>query len=55
MTAEVEKCPRWHPNIGSIYELEEAEGSKALVPELVEGPTLADRVRRGPIPIDEGE
>jgi len=30
-----------HPNIGSIYGLEEAEGVKALVLELVEGPTLA--------------
>ena len=44
-----------HPNIGSIYGLEEAEGGKfrALVLELVEGPTLADRIKRGPIPIDE--
>ena len=42
-----------HPNIGSIYGLEEAEGIKALVLELVEGPTLANRIKRGPIPIDE--
>ena len=44
-----------HPNIGSIDGLEEAEGGKfrALVLELVEGPTLADRIRQGPIPIDE--
>ena len=42
-----------HPNIGSIYGLEEAEGTKALVLELVEGPTLADRIAKGPIPIDE--
>ena len=42
-----------HPNIGSIYGLEEAEGIKALVLELVEGPTLADRIKQGPIPIDE--
>ena len=42
-----------HPNIGSIYGLEEAEGVRALVLELVEGPTLADRIRQGPIPIDE--
>ena len=42
-----------HPNIGSIYGLEEAEGVKALVLELVEGPTLADRIAQGPIPIDE--
>ena len=39
-----------HPNIGSIYGLEEAEGVKALVLELVEGPTLADRIKQGPIP-----
>ncbi len=42
-----------HPNIGSIYGLEEAEGVRALVLELVEGPTLADRIKRGPIPLDE--
>ena len=42
-----------HPNIGSIYGLEEAAGVKALVLELVEGPTLADRIKQGPIPIDE--
>ena len=42
-----------HPNIGHIYGLEEAEGTKALVLELVEGPTLADRIAKGPIPLDE--
>ena len=42
-----------HPNIGSIYGLEEADGVRALVLELVEGPTLADRIKQGPIPIDE--
>ena len=42
-----------HPNIGSISGLEEAEGVKALVLELVEGPTLADRIAQGPIPLDE--
>ena len=42
-----------HPSIGSIYGLEDAEGTKALVLELVEGPTLADRIKEGPIPIDE--
>ena len=42
-----------HPNIGHIYGLEEAEGQKALVLELVEGPTLADRISHGPIPVDE--
>ena len=42
-----------HPNIGHIYGLEEAEGIRALVLELVEGPTLADRIKQGPIPLDE--
>ena len=42
-----------HPNIGHIYGLEEADGQKALVLELVEGPTLADRIKQGPIPVDE--
>jgi serine/threonine protein kinase/Tol biopolymer transport system component len=50
-----------HPNIAAIYGLEESNpppGSgqavvQALVLELVEGPTLADRIARGPIPIDE--
>ena len=42
-----------HPNIGSIYGLEEADGVKALVLELIEGPTLADRIAQGPIPLDE--
>ena len=42
-----------HPNIGHIYGLEEAEGQKALVLELVEGPTLAERIKQGPIPGDQ--
>ena len=42
-----------HPNIGHIYGLEEAEGQKALVLEYIEGPTLADRIKQGPIPVDE--
>ena len=42
-----------HTNIGHIYGLEEADGVKALVLELVEGPTLADRIAQGPIPVDE--
>src|SRR5260370_42155481 len=42
-----------HPNIGSIYGLEKTPDFTALVMELVEGPTLADRIARGPIPIDE--
>ena len=42
-----------HPNIGGIHGLEESDGVKALVLELVEGPTLADRIKQGPIPVDE--
>ena len=42
-----------HPHIGGIYGLEEAAGVHALVLELVDGPTLADRIAHGPIPPDE--
>jgi serine/threonine protein kinase len=42
-----------HPNIAAIYGLEESNGVRALVLELVEGPTLADRIAHGPIPLDE--
>ena len=42
-----------HPNIGSIYGLEEAGSVKALVLELVEGPTLAERIKLGAIPLGE--
>ena len=42
-----------HPNIAAIYGIEESEGARALVLELVEGPTLADRIAKGPIPLDE--
>ena len=42
-----------HPNIAAIYGIEEADGTRALVLELVEGPTLADRIAKGPIPVDE--
>jgi serine/threonine protein kinase len=41
------------PHIAQIYGLEESNGVRALVMELVEGPTLADRVAQGPIPLDE--
>ena len=42
-----------HPNIASIYGVVEAEGYNALVLELVEGPTLADRIAAGAIPVDD--
>lgn len=42
-----------HPGIGAIYGLEEAGGHQYLILEYVEGETLADRLARGPIPVDE--
>jgi serine/threonine-protein kinase len=42
-----------HSNIGSIYGLEESDGVRALVLELVEGETLAERIAQGPTPLDE--
>src|SRR5437867_2174010 len=43
-----------HPNIGAIYGLEAAAGGvRALVLELVEGETVADRIQRGPVPVTD--
>ena len=42
-----------HPNIAAIHGIEEAGGTRALVLELVEGPTLEDRIKQGAIPLDE--
>jgi serine/threonine protein kinase len=42
-----------HANIAAIHGLEELNGVPVLVLELVEGPTLADRLVNGPIPLDE--
>jgi eukaryotic-like serine/threonine-protein kinase len=42
-----------HPNIAGIHSLEEANGARFLVLELVEGETLAERIKRGPTPVDE--
>jgi Tol biopolymer transport system component len=42
-----------HPNIAAIYDLEEAEGSRFLVLEFVEGETLEERIRRRAIPVEE--
>jgi Tol biopolymer transport system component len=42
-----------HPNIAAIYGLEESDGTKFLVLELVAGETLAERIKRGPIPVEE--
>ena len=42
-----------HPNIAQIYGFEDSGATHALVMELVEGPTLADRIAQGAIPVDE--
>ena len=42
-----------HPNIAAIYGLETSGDTRALILELVEGPTLQDRIAKGPIPLDE--
>jgi serine/threonine-protein kinase len=42
-----------HPNIAALYGLEESGGVRALVMELVEGPTVAQRIEAGPVPIEE--
>ena len=42
-----------HPNIAAIYGLEQSGATPALVMELVDGPTLADRLTQGAIPVDE--
>ncbi len=42
-----------HPHIGAIHGLDEADGTQFLVLELVDGETLADRLKRGAVPLDE--
>jgi serine/threonine protein kinase len=42
-----------HPNIAAIHGLEESEGIHFLVMELIEGDTLKDRIKTGPIPVEE--
>ena len=42
-----------HANIATLYGLEESDGKKFLVMELVEGETLAEQIARGPILVDE--
>src|SRR5438876_3640756 len=42
-----------HPNIAAIYDLEESGGLRFLILELVEGETLEQRLKRGPMPLDE--
>src|SRR5215831_11447395 len=42
-----------HTNIASIYDLQEFDGSRFFILELVEGETLAERIKRGPVSVDE--
>jgi serine/threonine protein kinase/dipeptidyl aminopeptidase/acylaminoacyl peptidase len=42
-----------HPHIGAIYGLDEAHGQQFLVLELIDGDTLADRIAKGPLSVDE--
>src|SRR5262245_12836809 len=42
-----------HPNIAAIYDVQEAGETRFLVLELVEGETLAERIQRGPIPVED--
>src|SRR5580765_5918446 len=42
-----------HPGIAHIHGFEDSAGVPALVMELVDGPTLADRIASGPLPVDD--
>ena len=42
-----------HPNIAQIYGLEESSGTRCLVLEFVDGETIQERLRRGPIPLED--
>src|SRR5436309_3897315 len=42
-----------HPNIAQIYGLEQIENTQCIVMELVEGETLAEKLKNGPLPLDE--
>src|SRR5579862_916575 len=42
-----------HPNIGHIHGIVDAEDSRTLVLALIEGPTLADQIAIGPLPLDD--
>src|SRR5262249_15406356 len=42
-----------HPNIAGIYDFQHSGDAQFLVMELVEGETLADRIKRGPLPVDD--
>jgi eukaryotic-like serine/threonine-protein kinase len=42
-----------HPNIAAIYGIEESDGQRALILELVDGETLAERLAMGPVPLED--
>ena len=42
-----------HPNVAAIHGLEDTQGGKALILELVEGETLSERLKKGPLPVEE--
>src|SRR5205823_3359572 len=42
-----------HPNIAHVYGLEESGETRCIVMELVEGETLQERLKRGPLPVNE--
>src|SRR5262245_28080769 len=42
-----------HPNIAAIYDVQETAGSRYLILELVDGETLQERLKHGPIPVNE--
>jgi serine/threonine protein kinase len=42
-----------HPNLATVYGLESVEGKRFLVMEMVEGETLAERITKGPLPLDD--
>src|SRR5262249_53460024 len=42
-----------HPNIAQIHGIDESAGVSSLIMELVDGPTLAERIAKGPIPLDQ--
>lgn len=42
-----------HPNIGALYDFQEADGMRFLVMQLIDGETLEERIEHGPVPVEE--